>query len=272
MDLDPKNFIIEDIYKSDNKEKYAQAYFERRQRKGMTLTRALRHMRDTNFYGAAMVIEGDVDVSLAGEEQHYANTLRPALQVFDHSSKEHSLAGMYIVIPKNNQPYFFADCTVNVNPSAEELAEIAIMAADAATDLGITPRVAMLSFSNFGSARYPESRKVSKAAKIMQKLRPDIIADGEIQADTALNEEYIKSTFPFSRLQGKANVLVFPNLDSGNIAYKLMDKLGEAKVIGPILLGNKYPMQVLQRNVDVDTIFHMAVFSVLSVHALRNSH
>jgi malate dehydrogenase (oxaloacetate-decarboxylating)(NADP+) len=219
-----------------------------------------------------MVMHGDADAVISGEEQHYSNALRPVLQVFGHEQKAHALAGMYIVIPKDGRPYFFSDCTVNVNPSAEELSEIAILTSDYVKELGITPKMAMLSFSNFGSARYPESNKVAQATRLIKEKRPDIVVDGEMQASTALDEDFLREIFPFSALQEKANVLIFPTLDAGNIAYKLLDKLAEARVIGPILLGIKYPIQILQRNVDVDTIVNMAVFSILHVDHLRNSH
>jgi malate dehydrogenase (oxaloacetate-decarboxylating)(NADP+) len=273
MDLNPELFNIVDVRENPRLKDYARDYFDRRQRKGITLTRAMRHIGENpNFQAAAMVMHGDADAVISGEEQHYSNALRPVLQVFGHEQKAHALAGMYIVIPKDGRPYFFSDCTVNINPSAEELSEIAILTSDYVKELGITPKMAMLSFSNFGSARYPESNKVAQATRLIKEKRPDIVVDGEMQASTALDEDFLREIFPFSSLQEKANVLIFPTLDAGNIAYKLLDKLAEARVIGPILLGIKYPIQILQRNVDVDTIVNMAVFSILHVDHLRNSH
>ena len=273
LGLPVDQFNIIDIADNKNVRKYADEYFKARQRKGITMKRALRHIGDNaNYQAAAMVLSGDADTMISGEEQHYPIALKPALKVLSHTQKDRTLAGVYIVIPKDGKPYFFSDCTVNVNPDPETLAKIAGLTADLAISLGIDPKVAFLSFSNFGSAHYPESAKVAKAAKILNEIRPELVADGEMQATTALDDELIKDAFPFSNLQENANVMIFPTLDAGNIAYKLMDKLGEAKVIGPILLGMKYPVQILHRNVDVDTIFHMAVFAVLQADAARKGN
>jgi len=272
MELPVNEFNIINIHDNDNVKKYAKTYANARERKGITMKRALRHIGDNaNYQAAAMVLHGDADTMISGEEQHYPNALKPVLKVLSHTQEDRTLAGVYIVIPKNGKPYFFSDCTVNVNPDSETLAKIAGLTADLAISLGIDPKVAFLSFSNFGSANYPESDKVAKAARIINEIRPELVADGEMQATTALDEGFLKETFPFSRLQENANILVFPTLDASNIAYKLMDELGEAKVIGPILLGMNHPVQILHRNVDVDTIFHMAVFAVLQAEERRKN-
>jgi malate dehydrogenase (oxaloacetate-decarboxylating)(NADP+) len=171
-------------------------------------------------------------------------------------------AGLYIVIIKS-KVYFFADTTVNIDPTPEQLAEIAMMSADTVKEFEIEPKVAMLSFSNFGSASYPQSIKVKKAVEIVKERRPDIMVDGEMQADTAVVPSIIDEEFPFANLKGGANVLIFPDLNSGNIAYKLMARLTDATVIGPVLMGIKKPIHVLQRGATVDDIINMTAIAVV---------
>lgn len=264
-------FNIIDTRDNENVKKYAAEYFRVRQRKGITMNRALKHIgENANYQAAAMVLHGDAEAMVSGEDQHYPNALKPALKVLSHTQKNKTIAGAYIVIPKDGKPYFFADCTVNVDPDANAIADIATLTADLAKYLGIDPKIAFLSFSNFGSAIFPSSLKMAEAAKILKEKRPELLADGEMQMNVALNEDFLKEVFPFSRLQERANVLIFPTLDASNIAYKVMDTLGEAKVIGPILLGMEHPVQILHRHVDVDTIFDMAVFAVLQTESKRN--
>ena len=167
-----------------------------------------------------------------------------------------------------NDVLFFADTTVNIEPNAEELAEIAILAAEEVKNFDIEPKIAMLSFSNFGSARHPLSNKVAKATKIVKQKRPDLLIDGEMQADTAVVPEILNGTYDFNELKGAANVLIFPNLESGNIAYKLMNRLGGAEAIGPILMGVSKSIHVLQRNCEVNDIVNMTAIAVLD--AQRN--
>jgi malate dehydrogenase (oxaloacetate-decarboxylating)(NADP+) len=162
-----------------------------------------------------------------------------------------------------DKTFFFADCTVNIDPDADRLAEIALATAGAVRHFGIEPRVAMLSFSNFGSVRHPRSDKVARAVKLLHERRPDLPVDGEMQADTAVVEQILVGTYPFSRLQGPANVLIFPDLDSANICYKLLARLGGAQAIGPILVGLAAPIHVLQRGSDVDDIVNMAVIAAV---------
>ena len=169
---------------------------------------------------------------------------------------------MYIVIIRR-KVYFFADTTVNINPTSEELAEIAISAADTVKEFDIEPKLAMLSFSNFGSSKHPESEKVAEATSIVKQRRPDIMCDGEMQADTAVVHSIIEKEFPFSDLKGSANVLIFPNLSAGNIAYKLFERLTSATVIGPILMGLNKPIHVLQRGATVDDIIKMTAIAVV---------
>jgi malate dehydrogenase (oxaloacetate-decarboxylating)(NADP+) len=170
---------------------------------------------------------------------------------------------MYLLISPKRQIYFIADATVNIEPSAEDLAEIAISAADYARMLDVEPRVAMLSFSNFGSTRHPLSAKVSHATNLARKLRPDLVIDGEMQADTAVTPEILAETYPFSNLQGGANVLICPNLESGNIAYKLLMRIGGCEAIGPILMGLNKPVHILQRGAEVNDIVHMSALAVV---------
>ncbi len=262
LGYEQKDFQVVDPKANGKLEIYAQEFYKRRQRKGATLREAKNLMSETIYYGSMMVAEGDADAMISGLTTHYPNTIKPALQCVGIKEGFKVVSGLYIVVSKNNV-YFFADATVNVNPSAETLAEIAISAADTVKEFDIIPKVAMLSFSNFGSSKYPESLKVREAVNIVKKLRPDIILDGEMQADTAVVPEIMEQDFPFSAIKGSANVLIFPNLDASNIAYKLMSRIGQATVIGPILMGMRKPIHVLQRGATVDDIINMTAIAVV---------
>ncbi len=244
------------------REEYVRQFFEMRQRKGITLNEAKHILQDNNYFGAMMVKNGEADALISGLTMHYPQTIRPALQCVGVKEDINVVSGLYIVII-NRKVYFFADTTVNVTPDAETLAKIAISAADAVKEFDIVPKVAMLSFSNFGSARHPETEKVRKAVEIIKQKRPDIIVDGEMQADTAVVPEIVEKEFPFSAIKGDANVLIFPNLSAGNIAYKLFERLTDATVIGPILLGMRKPVHVLQRGATVDDIINMTAIAVV---------
>jgi malate dehydrogenase (oxaloacetate-decarboxylating)(NADP+) len=271
MHLKCEEFDIVDIKTSPGVDKYSQHLYNQRKRKGVTLKKANRLMRtNANYHAAAMVLHGDADAMISGEEQYYPDALRPVLETLNIAKKTHTVAGMYMVIPHDSKPYFFSDCTVNINPTAQELANIAEVSAKAVKGFGVEPRLAMLSFSNFGSAPFPESSKVAEATTILQSTNPDLIVDGEMQVTTALNKTLLQESYSFSKLQENANVLIFPNLDSSNIAYKLMDKIGNSTVVGPILLGVDHPVQIVHRNVDVDTIVHMSVISVIQAEQMRN--
>jgi malate dehydrogenase (oxaloacetate-decarboxylating)(NADP+) len=209
-----------------------------------------------------MVRRGDADGMVAGITQHYPETIRPALQVLDLRPGIRRVSGLYILIIKG-KVYFLADATVNIEPSAEDLTEITLLAAGRARRLDIEPRVALLSFSNFGSARHPFSDKVRKAVEMVQRKDPRLIVDGEMQADTALNPELIETFYGFSKLKTEANVLIFPNLESANIAYKLLMRLAGAQAIGPILMGMGRPVAVLQKGFDVQDVVTMAAIAVL---------
>jgi malate dehydrogenase (oxaloacetate-decarboxylating)(NADP+) len=262
LGFDQDEFKIMDPATSSKREEYATAFYKKRQRKGATLKEAKDLMEDPNYFGSMMVETGDADALISGLTSHYPTTIKPALQCVGVKEGFKVVSGLYIVITSKHA-YFFADTTVNINPTADQLAEIAITAADTVKEFDLDPRVALLSFSNFGSTKYPESIKVKKAVEIVKSLRPDLVVDGEMQADTAVVPQIIEKDFPFSSLKGGANVLIFPDLNSGNIAYKLMARIGGATVIGPILRGMKKPIHVLQRGATVDDIINMTAIAVV---------
>ena len=246
---------------SPNLKKYTDDFFELRKRKGVTYLDAKRLIKTPNIFGMMMVRSGDADGLISGLTQHYPDTVKPALQIIGKAEGTNTVAGMYMMIFKN-QRVFIADATVNINPNAEQLAEIALLVADKVKKLGVTPRIAMLSFSNFGSTKHPYSDKVRVATEIIKKKRPDLVVEGEMMADTALNPEMISEYFPFSDLKEKANVLICPDLTSANIAYKLLACLGSAVAIGPILLGIKNPVYLLGPGNYVDDIVNITAMAV----------
>lgn len=251
-------------------EEYVQRYYEMRQRKGVTLREARKLVSQGNVFGPLMVALGDADAFVAGLTYHYPEVLRPALQVIRMRPGVSKVAGLYLMVV-HDQVYFFTDATVNIEPTAEELAEIAIMAAERAQMLGVEPRIAMLSFSNFGSTVHPLAEKVRQAVELVRQRRPDLIIDGEMQADTAVVPEILEREYPFSPLKGGANVLVFPDLSSANIAYKLLQRLGGAEAIGPILMGTRKSVHVLQRGDDVDDIVNIACVAVMDAQELEKA-
>ena len=247
-------------------EAYAKDFYLSRQRKGTTISEARKLMRKRVYFGSMMVKMGDADSMISGFSTHYPNTIKPALQCVGIRDGFKVVSGLYIVVAKKDV-YFFADATVNIDPTADQLAEIAISAADTVREFDVEPRIGMLSFSNFGSSVNPQSIKVRKATEIAKALRPELMIDGEMQADTAVMHQIIEQDFPFSSLKSRANVLIFPDLNSGNIAYKLMARIGQATVIGPILMGMKKSIHVLQRGATVDDIVNMtAIAAVDATH------
>ncbi|MBK6648072.1 MAG: NADP-dependent malic enzyme [Anaerolineales bacterium] len=242
-------------------EAYARAFYELRQRKGMTAGDSLKKVRDVNVLGSMMVKMGDADAFISGLTYDYPEVIRPALQVHHTAKGVARAAGVYIMIV-DDKVFLFTDATVNIDPTADDLAEIAILAADFAKKIELDPHVAFLSFSNFGSTPHPLSDKVSKAVSIVKTRRPDLRVDGEMQADTAVVPEIAEERYPFSAVKD-ANVLVFPSLESANIAYKLLARLGNAKAIGPILLGVGAPVHVLQTGDDVNAIVQIASVAVM---------
>ncbi len=259
----PLNGIkIIDPVTSERREEYAKRYFEKRCRSGAGLDSAIWTMRDRTYFGIMMLEMGDCDAVLSGVTLDYPQTIRPALQIIDLVEGVSRASGMFAMIQRDHL-YFFADTTVNINPNAEELAEIAICSARVARHFNIEPRIAMLSFSNFGSVRSPESNKVAAATAIVKEKEPDLIIEGEMQADSAMMPEYMAKRYPFSQLKGTANVLIFPDLNSGNIAYKLAQRLGGLEAIGPILMGLSKPVHVLHPTLDVNEIVDMAAIAVV---------
>jgi len=253
---------IEDPATSPNRERYAEFLWERRQRKGMSFGEAHRRLYNGNYFGSVMVACGDADALLSGMTMQYPETIRPALEVVGAHPRAGLVSGMYMLVFEK-KVVFCADTTVNIDPSAEQLAQIAYSAARIVRTFGIEPRVAMLSFSNFGSVRHQDADKVSRAVQLVRQRDPNLVVDGEMQADSALNERILADSYPFSALKEPANVLIFPNLSAGNIAYKLLNQLGGATAIGPILIGMRHPVHVLEHGADVQEIVNMAAVAVI---------
>ena len=257
--------VVHPAEEEDRREKYAQALYRRRLRKGLTLAEARDQMSRSLHLAGMMVREGDADAMVAGIESNYPEIIRPALQVVGRADGVKHAAGLYMIALPDKRLLFFADTTVNIDPDAEALAEIALLSAGFVKELGIEPRVAMLSFSNFGSAPHPFSDKVAKAVLRIKELAPTLEVDGEMQADSAVSFDILKNIYPFTNLKGPANVLVFPNLGAANTAYKLVGQIGGAEVIGPILLGMRKPVHVLQRGGTVQEVVNL--ITIASVDA-----
>lgn len=252
--VDPANF--------ERMEEYVEAYHKLRQRKGVSLRGARKLLRlDRNVFGPMMVKMGDADAFVSGLTYEYPEVIRPSLQIHHTAPDAGRVTGVYIMIV-GDKVYLFTDATVIIDPSAEDLVEIACLAADFATRLGLDPRVALLSFSNFGSTPHPQSQKVRRAVEMIKAKRPELAVDGEMQADTAVVAEIVEERYPFSKVKD-ANVLVFPSLESANVAYKLLDRLGNAQTIGPILLGTGAPVHVLQTGDEVRDIVNIAAVAVM---------
>ena len=257
-----RDIAIEDPATCDRRDKYADYLWKRRQRKGLSHSEAHQLLFNVNYFGSVMVACGDADALLSGVGMHYPETIRPALQVIGPHPKAEIVSGLYMLVFEKHV-IFCGDTTVNIDPTAEQLAQIAYSAGSIVGNFGITPKIAMLSFSNFGSVRHPEAEKVAKAVAILRKRDPNLVVDGEMQADTAMDENILRSSYPFSVLKERANVLIFPNLSAGNIAYKLLHHLGGATKIGPILLGMNLPVHVLEQGADVQDIVNMAAVAVV---------
>ena len=262
LGLSQEGVEIIDPARSPRYEAYVEEFFRLRQRKGVTRLEAHETMLNHNYFGAMMVRLGDADGFIAGVSQHYPDTIRPALQVIRMREDVHRVSGLYVLATKKDV-YFFADTTVNIEPTAEELAEIALLSAEVARNFNVEPRIAMLSFSNFGSTKHPLAEKVRKATELLKQKAPGLVVDGEMQADTAVVPEIIEQDYPFSTLKGNANILIFPSLEAGNAAYKLMARIGGAEALGPILMGMSKPVHVLQRGATVEEIINMAAIAVV---------
>jgi malate dehydrogenase (oxaloacetate-decarboxylating)(NADP+) len=247
----------------EKRQQYAELFFAKRGRKGFNAYEAKKVMRDRNYYGCMMVECGDADAMISGLAKNYPDTIRPALQTIGTEEGVKKIAGMYLMLTKKG-PLFLADTTVNFNPTAEELAEITLLVAKEVRNFNIIPRIAMLSYSNFGSSNSPEANLVSKARKLVKEKMPSLLVDGEMQASVAFNKELMKENYPFSELVDKdVNTLIFPNLASGNIAYNLLKELETADAVGPILLGLKKPVHILQLGSSVRSIINMAMVAVV---------
>jgi malate dehydrogenase (oxaloacetate-decarboxylating)(NADP+) len=261
LDLPEDRVTIIHNESSEKFEEYACRFHEKRRRDGVTLADARKRMRLRNWFGTMMVESGDADGLISGLTQAYPETIRPALQIIGTRTGVKRVSGAYILILQDRL-FFLADTTVNIDPTPEELAEIARLTVDLARRFGVVPRVAMLSFSNFGSNQHPAARKVRRAVEIVRSLDPNLEVDGEMQADTAVFEEILQESYPWSRLKSPANVLIFPELQSANTAYKLIWRLAGAEAIGPILLGMARPVHVLQTGLEVSDIVNMAAICV----------
>jgi malate dehydrogenase (oxaloacetate-decarboxylating)(NADP+) len=268
VEVDLEGVEILDPTASDKFDGYVQAFVNRRMRKGITTENARSRMSQPIYYAAMMVEQGDADTLIGGASMSYPSSLRPALQTIDLLPGIKKVAGMYMMLVKD-QLYFFADTTVNIEPDAETLAETAELTADFVRRLGIEPYVAMLSFSNFGSAPHPQSEKVKEAVRLIKERRPDITVEGEMQADAAVVKGILENTYPFSDLKRTANVLIFPNLAAANASYKLLNRLGGAEAIGPVLLGLSKPVHLAQRGATVADITNLAAISVVDAAQRR---
>jgi malate dehydrogenase (oxaloacetate-decarboxylating)(NADP+) len=256
--IDPRN----DEYE-EKRRQYGELFFKKRQRKGVNLYESCKMMKDRTYFASMMVETGDADAVISGLTRNYAEAIRPALQVIGMEEGVKKIAGMYMLLTKRG-PLFLADTTVNFNPSAEELADITLLAAKEVRSFNLVPRIAMLSYSNFGSSDSPEAKLVAKAKDIVKQKDPTIIIDGEMQASIAFRQDILRENYPFSELvDQEVNTLIFPNLAAGNIAYNLMKEIGGADAVGPILLGLKKPVHVLQLGSSVRSIYNMALIAVI---------
>ena len=261
---------IVDPETAPRRQAYVNELYRLRQRRGVTLGSADELMNDNNIFGSMMVRMGDADAIVSGVTQNYPETIRPALQVIGVREGIHKVSGVYLVITRKGDLYVLADATVNIEPTAEDLAEIALCAAQEARRFDIEPRVAMLSFSSFGSTKHPLCDKMRRAAELARYADPSLIIDGEVQGNIAVSAKKMEEAFPFSALKGGANVLIFPDLQSCNIACKLLGSIGGAETVGPILAGMAKPVHLLQRGVEVEEIVNITTIAV--VEAQDSSH
>jgi malate dehydrogenase (oxaloacetate-decarboxylating)(NADP+) len=264
--IDIEGLPIIDPQSDEQEEKrreYGELFFKKRQRKGVNQYESLKAMRDRNHFGCMMVETGEADAMISGLTKNYADTIRPAIQIIGCEEGVQKIAGMYLLLTKRG-PLFMADTTVNFNPTAEELADITLMVAREVRNFNLTPRIAMLSYSNFGSSDSPEARLVARATELVKQRNPSLIVDGEMQVSMAFNKDLLKENYPFTDLADKdVNTLIFPNLAAGNVAYNLLKEVGDADAVGPILLGLKKPVHVLQLGSSVRSIVNMALIAVV---------
>ena len=256
--FDPRSDAME-----EKRNEYGEIFFKKRNRRGFNYYESKKIMKDRNYFGCMMVETGDADAMISGLSKNYPDTIRPAIQCIGMEEGTARIAGMYLMLTKKG-PLFLADTTVNFNPTAQELADITLLVAKEVRHFNIIPRIAMLSYSNFGSSNSPEARLVAEARRIVKQQMPQLIVDGEMQASVAFNNELLKENYPFSELVDKdVNTLIFPNLTAGNVAYNLLKELGAADAIGPILLGLKKPVHILQLGSSVRNIVNMATIAIV---------
>lgn len=252
------------------KVKFTKLLYDKRKRKGLIHEEAFNKINTPNYFGVMMVDTGEVDGFLAGFSTRYAETIRPALQIIGTNNNQNHIAGMYIIQTKKG-PYFFADTTVNIQPDGEKLASTALLTANEVRKFNIDPKIAFVSYSNFGAIREGNPKRVQDAVKILHNNYPDLIVDGEMQANYAFDKELRERKFPFTKLHGHdVNTIIFPNLSAGNIAYKMMSELGEADIIGPILMGIKKPVQVLQMESTVRQIVDMIAITAVDAQTMKD--
>jgi malate dehydrogenase (oxaloacetate-decarboxylating)(NADP+) len=271
LHLDVNSLEIVDMDNHDGHPLFVDELVRLRQRKGVTRTEAEELVKNRNIFGALMVQLNHADALVTGLTTHFPDAFRPLLQVIGLKPGIGKASGMYLATTPQGKLYFLADCAVNIDPTSEDLAEIAICAADAARRFDIEPRVALLSYSNFGSSRHASSDKVRRAVEIIRKRCPDLIVDGEMEADTAVLPHRIEETYPFSTLHGGANVLVFPSLDAGNIAYKLLESTSGVHMIGPVLMGPSRPVHVIARGASVSAVVNLAAIAAIEAQDISRS-
>jgi malate dehydrogenase (oxaloacetate-decarboxylating)(NADP+) len=264
--LDPKEERFE-----EKRQEYGEQFFDMRGRKGFNNYEAIKAMKDRMYFACMMLNNGEADAIIAGPSRDYSGLIKPALQTVGMEPGIKKIAGMYIMLTKKG-PLFLADATVNFHPTADEIADIAMMVAKEVRSFNIQPRIALLSYSNFGSSNTPEARMMAQARNILKQREPNMIVDGEIQGIVAFNNEILSENYPFSELVGQdVNTLIFPNLSSGNIAYNLLREVGGADAIGPVLLGMKKPVHVLQLGSSVRSIVNMTLIAVLDAQMKCNT-
>jgi len=265
--IDPKSDELE-----ATRSLYGELLFEKRGRKGYNLYEAKKIMRERNYFGCMMVEHGEADALITGLTRKYPDTLRPVLEIIGMEKSSHKIAGMYVMLTKRG-PICFADTTINEFPTAQDLVEITLLAADNLRNMNIKPRVALLSYSNFGASNLSEAKKMREAVDILHSSHPELIVDGEVQASVAFNRELLKENYPFSSLvNDHPNILIFPNLAAGNIAYHLMMELGNSEAIGPILLGLHKSVHVLQLGSSVRQIVNMVAIAAVDAYVKKKKN
>jgi len=260
---------IVDPKTSEWREVYTQELYWLRQRRGVNMTEARWLIDNRNYFASLMVHMGNADALVSGITQHYRDTILPALQVIKVREGVRRVSGLYVLVTRKGEVLFLADCALNIDPSAEDVAEIALCSAEVARRFNVTPRIAMLSFSNFGVINHPECEKMRKAAELVKQRDSAVVVDGEVMADVAVNPEAIEQDYPFSTLKEGANVLIFPNLASANIAYRLLGRVGGCETLGPILMGMSKPAYVLPQGVEVEDIVNIAALAVVEAEGAK---